>query len=95
MAHVIKKRSGKKQAFRKAKVVKAIEKSAKDARLSQKAMEELIEHVAHPVAEWVKTKKEVHATNLRRSILGRLGRRKKSVAKAWKAYDKSRKNQLF
>lgn len=95
MAHIIKKRSGKRQVFKKDKLIKSIEKSAKDAKLSTKAMEELIENIAHPVAEWVRSKKEVHATNLRRSILGRLERRKKSVSNSWKKYDKSKKNNLF
>ena len=89
MVHVIKKR-GRKQAFSSAKIRNAVLKSAKDAKLSPAKVKQLVKDVADPVISLAKGKRRVKAADLRRSLLGRLDRRAKSVSNAWRRFDKKK-----
>ena len=90
MGKVVKKGGKKGQAFSPAKVRKSIQKSAKDAKLSKAKTDALLKEVADPVISQYK-KKRVKSSDLRRSILGRLDRKSKKVASAWKKYDRKKK----
>ena len=59
--------------------------------MSPKKVKELVKEVTDPVISLAKTKRVVKTTNLRRSILGRLDRRAKSVSNAWRRFDKRKK----
>ncbi len=85
------KKSGKKQAFLPKKIRMSVEKAAKEAGLAPRKIGDLIEDVAEPVIELYRKKKVVKATDLRRSLLGRLDRKAKKVAAAWRRYDRRRK----
>jgi len=90
VSHVLKK-SGKKQAFSAAKLRKSIEKSAKDAKLKATQTKKLIKEVVDPLVKILKKKKVVRASALRKAMLGRIERRAKAVANAWKKFDKKKK----
>ncbi len=87
--HVIKK-SGKRQAFSLAKLKRSVERSARDAGLGAAKRKELLKDVVMPLAKLLKRKRAVRASALRRALLGRLERKAKSAARAWRAFEKRR-----
>jgi len=89
MVNVVKK-GGKKQGFSPAKIRHSVEYAAKDAGLKASKIKELIANVAEPVITWVKTKRIVKASAIRKAILGRLDRKAKSVANAWRKFEKKK-----
>lgn len=90
MGQVI-KRGGKRQVFSAIKIRKSIQEAGKDARFSPAKIRELVKEVGDAVIKQYKGKRVVKSIVLRRSILGRLDRRVKSVASAWRRYEKRRK----
>ncbi len=87
---VVIKRNGKQQEFNPNKIKSSIQKSSKDAGISASRTKEIIDDVAESVINKYKNKK-VKALYLRRIILRRLDRKSKSVANAWRRYDKKRR----
>ena len=87
------KKGGKTQVFIPSKIRCAIDRSARDAKLSLAKRKELIKEVAEPAISFFKGKRVVKATDIRRSLLRRLDRRSKQVLKAWRKYDKERKKK--
>jgi len=85
------KRGGKRQAFNSAKIKKALKGAAREAGLSSSKTEKLVEEVGDSVISFFKKKRVVKSTDIRRSIIGRLNRRSKSVAVAWKRHDRKKK----
>jgi transcriptional repressor NrdR len=85
------KRGGKQQSFMPVKIRKSVERAAKDARLAPKRIKELVEEVAEPVIALARQKRVIKAVQLRKSLLGRLERRVKSAARAWRVYERKKK----
>ncbi len=90
MVQVI-KRGGRKQKFIPAKIKNSIKKAAAGARISPAKTRELVKDVGESVIDLYKRKKLVKSVDLRKSILGRLTRRAKSVASVWKKSEKRKK----
>lgn len=90
VSHVIKK-SGKKQAFSIAKLKRAIERAAKDAKLSAAKRKKLAAEVVSPLVKALKSRKVIKASALRKAVLGRVERRAKAVASAWKRFDRKKR----
>ncbi len=90
MGQVI-KRSGKKQAFSAAKIRKSIGGTAKKAGFSPAKTRELVQDVGDGVIKLYKGKKLVRTSAIRKSILGRVDRRVKSVGRAWRVGEKKKK----
>lgn len=90
MVKIIKK-GGRIQAFNPAKIRNSISRAAKEAKVSSIKEKQLLKNVADPVINLTKKKKIVKSTDLRRSLLGRLERRAKTVSKAWKRFDRKNK----
>lgn len=90
MVQVI-KRGGRRQKFIPAKIKNSIKKAAKAARVSPAKTRELVKDVGESVIDLYKRKKLVKTIDIRKSILGRLNRRAKSVASAWKKSEKRKK----
>ena len=84
------KRGGKTQVFSAAKIRRAIQRAAREAKISASATRELIRDVGDAVVKEYRNRR-VRSTELRRSILKRLDRRTKSVASAWRRFDRKRK----
>jgi transcriptional regulator NrdR family protein len=84
------KRGGKKQEFSPAKIRHAIEKAAKEAKVAPKKAEELVEAIVKPISELAKSKRVIKAVDIRKSVLGRLDRRLKSVASSYRRYEKKK-----
>ena len=91
MGQVIKRGGKKRQVFNSAKIRKSIQKAAKDVKFSPTKIKELVKEVGNAVIKQYKGKRVVKSIVLRKSILGRLDRRVKSIASAWKRYEKRRK----
>ncbi len=85
------KRSGKRQAFSLAKVKRAVQRAARDARLTTKEQKQLTREIASSIAISIKGKRSIKAANLRKRILGMLNRRARSVSSAWRRYDRKRR----
>ena len=90
MVEVIKK-SGKKQAFSPGKIRRSIEKAAKDAKLAPSKIKQFVKEIANPVIAFAKKKRTIKATALRKAVLGRLERKARKVASAWRRFDRKRK----
>jgi transcriptional regulator NrdR family protein len=90
MGQVI-KRGGGRQKFMPEKIRRSIRKAASGGRISQAKTRALVNDVGNSVIELFQKKKLVKVVDLRRSILGRLNRRVKSVASAWKKSEKKKK----
>jgi len=90
MVQVI-KRGGRKQMFMPSKIKNSIMKAARAARISPAKTKDLVKDVGESVIDLYKRKKLVKTVDLRKSILGRLSRRVKSVASAWKKTEKRKK----
>lgn len=89
MTNVI-KRDGKKQAFSPAKLRNSVMAAAKDAKLPSAKVNQLIKDVAEPVIALIKKKRVVRVTAIRKYLLGRLERRSKLIAGAWRRYEKQK-----
>lgn len=90
VSHVL-KRNGSRQAFNAGKLKRAVERAAKDAKLGMAKRKELLKEVVDPLANLVKKKRLVRASALRKALLGRLERRAKSAAAAWRSFDRKHK----
>ncbi|MEK6898104.1 MAG: ATP cone domain-containing protein [Nanoarchaeota archaeon] len=88
---VVIKRGGRRQVFSGAKIRRVIQKSAREAGISSAKTKELVKSVGEGVIKYYKNKRTVRATQIRRAILGRLERTAKSVASAWRRYDKKKR----
>ena len=91
MGQVVKRGGKKRQVFSAAKIRYSIQKAARDARLSPAKASKLVKEISDAVVKQYKGKRIVKSTVLRRSILGRLDRKMKSVSSAWRRYEKRRK----
>ena len=87
---VVVKRGGKTQAFSPSKIKKAIEKTAKDAKVPVVKRKELLKEVALPIIKLYKNKR-VKSTELRKIILRRLSSRSKATVAEWKRWEKRKK----
>jgi len=92
MGQVI-KRGGKRQQFMPVKVRRSIKKAAEEARVPPAKVRELVKEVGEAVIDFYKKKRVVKSADLRRSILGRLERRVKRAAAAWRRYEKKKKKK--
>lgn len=92
MTNVI-KRGGKRQKFVGAKVTRAIEDAAKEAKLSPAKRKELVKEVSEAVIKACKKKRAIKSTAIRKLILSRLERRVKSVASAWRKHERGKKRK--
>lgn len=88
---VVIKRNQVKQNFSASKIRESIHKASRDVGYNMFKVKELEKEVAEPVIKHFKTKKSVRASEIRKSILGRLDRRAKSVSSAWRKYDKRKR----
>jgi transcriptional regulator NrdR family protein len=90
MTTVIKK-GGRRQAFSAAKIKRSVLKAAKEAKLSKSKAQALVKEVATPVIALCKKKRTVKSSYIRKTLLGRLNRKAKSVVSAWRKYDRRKK----
>ena len=92
MAKVI-KRGGRRQNFIGAKIIRSVAKPAREAGLSPSGAKEAVNEVAKPVIDFYRKKRFVKTVDLRKSILRRLGRRKKSIASVWRRHERKKKRK--
>jgi transcriptional regulator NrdR family protein len=85
------KRGGRKQNFMPSKIKKAISNAAREAGFSPSKREELVKEVGESVISFFKKKRVVKSTDIRKSIIGRLSRKSKSLASAWRRHEKRKK----
>ncbi|MBU2104318.1 MAG: hypothetical protein KKF67_00880 [Nanoarchaeota archaeon] len=90
MTQVIKK-GGKRQAFSPSKIRASIKAAAREARLPQTKAQKLVKEVGDSVISFYKKKRIVKSTAIRKSILGRLERKAKAVASAWRRHKKKKR----
>ena len=88
---IVLKRSGKKQAFSRAKLESGIRKALKEGRVTGKKASDITKEIADGVTKSIRRKRLVKAVKIREMTLGRLERRSKAAATAWKRYDKKKK----
>tara|TARA_Y100000310_G_scaffold293467_1_gene323063 strand:+ start:10344 stop:10616 length:273 start_codon:yes stop_codon:yes gene_type:complete len=84
------KRNGKMQRFSITKLQRAIDKAAKEVKVTTIKRKKLCKEIAKGVSDSLKKKRLISATDLRRRVLGRLESRSKATLKAWKRFDKKR-----
>ncbi len=87
MVKVIKRR-GRIVAFSAAKIKRGVYNSAKDAKLPVSVRKKLVRKVAMPVIRFVRKRKLIRTSAIRKSILSKLGRQSKAAAQAWRKYER-------
>jgi len=92
MTTVVKK-GGKRQAFSPAKIRRSVERAAKDAKVPPAKRKKLVKEVCDPAIALMKKKRSIKAADIRRSLLGRLARKSKKAASAWRKFDKKKKKK--
>ncbi len=85
------KRDRKRERFSRAKIHRAVEKAAQQARVSASRRKELAREISEGVHERLSGKRSVRSSELRRMVLSRLERREPSAATAWRRYKKIRR----
>jgi len=90
MGHVIKK-GGRRQAFSATKIKKAIAGAAKRAKFTPAKTRNLVREVGDEVVRVYGKKRTVRASAIRRSVLGRIDRRVKSVGRAWRLVERKKR----
>lgn len=85
------KRNQRREAFSRRKLERAIEHAAREARVSRMERRTLAREVARDVQDSLRRRQSVTSVELRRRVLGRLGRRARSVATAWRRYERRRR----
>jgi len=90
MGQVLKK-GGRKQAFNATKIRKSIQGAAKKAGFSPAKQRALVKEVGDSVIELYKKKRVIPTSVIRRSVLGRIDRRVKSVGRVWRVIEKKKR----
>jgi transcriptional regulator NrdR family protein len=88
MTNVIKRGGKRKQPFSPSKIKSAIKGAVKEAGFSPSKVEETVKEVGNEVIDVFGKKRVVKSVDIRKSILGRLQRRSKAAAVAWKRFEK-------
>ncbi len=78
------KRDGRKEVFSAAKIIKSIEKAAKDAKIDAL---KLVKEIAEPAIEYFKKKKIVKTADIRKLILEKFKKTSKDLVRAWEMYE--------
>lgn len=87
--HVIKK-SGEKEVFDEQKIKRGIMAAAKEAGLMEERIREVVNEVYEKLMMDIKDKEEVATQMIREKVLDALDKTEKSVADAWRKYEKSK-----
>jgi transcriptional regulator NrdR family protein len=88
------KRGGKKQSFMPSKIKSSVKGAAKQAGLSRTKIEETVKKVGDGAVDFFKKKRVVKSTDIRKSIIGRLGRVSKAAASAWRRFERKKRGQF-
>ena len=94
MTTVIKRGGQRKQAFSPSKIKNAIRGTAKEIGFSPKKIEDTVREVGNEVIDFFSKKRVVKAVDIRKSILGRLERRSKAMASAWKKFERKKSGKF-
>ncbi len=92
MGKVIKK-GGRRQAFSPIKIRRSIQRAAKEAGFSPAKIRKTVREVGDEVITFYKKKRLVPSGVLRRSVLGRIERRSKATALAWRRQEKRKRKK--
>lgn len=85
------KRNRKREAFSRRKLERAIERAGREARVSRMERRHLARETARDVQRSFRRRQSVRSTEIRQRVLSRLGRRARSVAAAWRRYERRRR----
>jgi len=86
---IVVKKGGKKQAFKPSKILKSIGYACKDAKVSGKKKKAIL-NVIKPVIAALRKKKRVRTSEIRKTVLAKIGKVSKKVVAAWRRYDKKK-----
>ena len=84
------KRSGRRQRFSHVKLARAVERAAKEAKLSTAKRRELVKEVSTGISSSLGRRHSIPAIDLRRRALRRLESRSKATLKSWRRFDRRR-----
>jgi len=85
------KRSGRRQKFSIAKLERGLTKAFKEAKVSSARARENVTEIADSVYSSIRRRRSIRAVDLRRRVLGRLDRRSRAAARAWRSYDRRKR----
>jgi len=87
------KKGGKKATFRPAKLKRAIQGAAKDAKLPAARVKTVVNKVYRAVMKSLAKRKSAATATLRKRVLGQLDKIEPAAAKAWRKHDRKRSAQ--
>ncbi|RJQ28355.1 hypothetical protein C4571_03835 [Candidatus Parcubacteria bacterium] len=91
MAKIIQKRGGRKEAFKKSKLVGSIGKALRDAHISGSRKKRVLGKVSRAVLKFARSRKTLRASDLGKKVVNQLRRVEPAAARAWLAYDRRRR----
>ena len=91
MTKVIKRGCKKSESFHSNKIRKGIENAAKDAGFSPAQRYALIRDVGEFAVAFARSKPAVKSIEIRKSVLKKLDKKAKPVARAWRKFEKKKK----
>ena len=88
------KRGGKRQTFSPSKIKKAIAGALREAHVSKAKRDMIVKEVANEVVKMYGKRKLVKATEIRKAVVAKLGRRSKAAVTAWKRREKKKTKKV-
>jgi transcriptional regulator NrdR family protein len=85
------KRDGSRQAFSEQKVRKSVEAAAREAKIPDTRIKQVVADASREPLDMPKGKKPIETKTIREKILVRLDTTEPSVSEAWRAFDRKRR----
>ncbi len=89
MTEVIKK-NGKKEEFQPDKLKRSVEQAAREVKLSEEKMKQIVVKSTKPVIEYIYQKPEVKTQEIKEKVVEAVEKEHKEVAKAMKEFEKKK-----
>jgi len=92
MTEVIKK-NGEKQEFDPEKIKRSVEKAAREVRLSDERLKDIIVKVAQPVIVKIRDQDTIKTEDIRKEVIETVRQEAPEVAEAWKDFEQNKKTK--
>ena len=84
------KRNRRRERFDARKLRRAIENAARESKISDKRVKEVVDRVSRKIIEIAEKKREIEAEDIRERTLRELDALEPAVSEAWRNFDKNK-----
>lgn len=85
------KRGGRRQRFSAAKLRRSIDRAAREGKVRASERAVMVREVSTGILGHLRARRSVRSSELRRMVIGRLGRRSRAAVAAWRRQERKRK----